>query len=519
MKKNIVIALILPLVCILGYSCKTDGATYAINDCPFVMPKIEQPTIPNRKYDIQDYGAVPNGITDNTVAINKAIEECSKNGGGIVVVPQGLWLTGPIKLKSHIELHLEEGAVVTFSRNLQDYPLVRTYFEGWECVRCQSPISGRDLHDIAITGQGVFDGSGDAWRPVKKSRSSINEWDRLIESGGVLNETKDVWLPSESSLYGHNNTVQGYLYPNAPIEAHELFRDYLRPNMFSLINCERVFLEGVTFQNSPCWTIHPFDCSHIIIDGVKVRNPWYAQNADALDLESCRIGLIQNCTFDTGDDGICIKSGKNKEGRDRDKPTELFVFRNNKVFRSHGGFVIGSEMSGGARNLYLTNCSFIDTDMGFRFKSNRNRGGVVENIYIDGVYMSNILKHAIFFGMDYVGLSAFPAKEETKIESFDRREDIIANDSTPIFRNFIIENVYCSKALNAITMLGLEEMPLKQITIKNSVIHANTGVYLKDVKDISLDSVNIICNSELQYDTLRATGVIKRNTYINNNKP
>jgi polygalacturonase len=370
-----------------------------IENCPFEIPKIEISNFPDKKYFIADFGAIANGRNKNTKAINNAILSCSNNGGGTVVIPKGVWLTGPIVLQKNVNLHLDEGALVVFSCDFNDYQLVKTFFEGWVCYLCQSPISARNIENFTITGQGIFDGSGDAWRPTKKLRMALNEWKRLTASGGVLNKYENIWLPTESSRLGYESTVQGYIRKNAEESEYLPIKDFLRPNMVSFIDCKKVLLQGVLLQNFPCWTIHLFGCEHLTIDGVKVHNPWYAQYSDTLDLESCWIGEVKNCLLDTGDDAICIKSGKDEKGRERARPTELFMFRDCKVFRSHGGFLIGSEMSRGVSKLFLTNCTFVDGDMGFRFKSNGHRGGKVHDIYVDGVQMSNILSDAIYFGI------------------------------------------------------------------------------------------------------------------------
>jgi polygalacturonase len=188
-------------------------------------------------------------------------------------------------------------------------------------------------------------------------------------------------------------------------------KDFFRPNMLVLTNCKKVLLQDVTFQNSPAWCLHTLLCENLTLRNARVRNPWNAQNGDAIDVESCRNVLIEGSTFDAGDDGICVKSGRDEEGRKRGKPTENMVVRNNVVYRAHGGFVIGSEMSGGAKNIFVSNCSFIGTDIGLRFKTTRGRGGVVEKIYIKDIAMRDILGSAILFDMYYGGKSALEDPE------------------------------------------------------------------------------------------------------------
>ncbi|XBA03220.1 glycoside hydrolase family 28 protein [Fibrella sp. ES10-3-2-2] len=334
------------------------------------LPKVAAPKFRKDTISISRFGAVADGLTLNTAAITKAIEQCNKAGGGVVLVPRGLWLTGPITLKNNVNLHLAKGALVQFSSQREAYPLVSTTWEGEEAIRNQAPISGVDLENIAITGEGILDGAGDAWRMVKKSKLTADQWKKLVASGGVLNDKQDTWYPTAQSLKGASMTIKG----GQDKAYYEAVKDFLRPNMFSLTRCKRILLEGVTFQNSPAWCLHPLLCQDITLRNVTVKNPWYAQNGDGLDLESCKNGLVENCLFDVGDDGICIKSGRDEQGRKRGVPTENIIVRNCKVYHAHGGFVIGSEMSGGVKNLFVSNCTFMGTDVGLRFKTARGRG-------------------------------------------------------------------------------------------------------------------------------------------------
>ncbi len=379
----------------------------------FDLPVVLQPTFRKDTFNITKYGAVADGQTLNTDAFRKAIDACSQRGG-VVLVPRGLWLTGPIQLKSNVNLHVQRGALVQFSSRLSDFQLVKTNWEGEDAVRNQSPISGFDLENIAITGGGTFDGAGDAWRMVKKEKLNAGQWQRLVKSGGVLDEKGTTWYPSAGSLKGSTLNKPWTLTAGQEPDYSKYaeFKDFLRPNMLSLQRCKQVLLEDFTIQNSPAWTIHPLLCDNVTLRRVTARNPWYGQNTDALDLESCRTGLVEGCTFDVGDDGICIKSGRDEEGRKRGVPTENFIIRDTKVYQAHGGFVIGSEMSGGARNLYVSNCTFMGTDVGLRFKTARGRGGVVENIFIDGVDMTDIAGEAILFDMYYAAKDPVQANGE-----------------------------------------------------------------------------------------------------------
>jgi DNA sulfur modification protein DndE len=459
---------------------------------PFDMPAVNVPTFKTDTFNIKNYGAIADGTTLNTQAFAKAIEACSANGGGVVLIPNGLWLTGPIVLKSNVNIHAVQGALVKFSDDLNIYPLVLSFYEGLKVPRCQSPISGNDLVNIAITGKGVFDGSGDAWRPVKKTKLTETQWKTLTTSGGVLNKGKDTWYPTEKSLKGNNTQESGYLGPNATQEDYLAIKDFLRPVMVALVGCKNVLLDGVGFQNSPSWCLHPLMCEHLTLRNLTVRNPWYAQNGDGVDIESCRIGTVTNCSFDVGDDAICIKSGKNEEGRKRNMPTELFVITNCTVYHGHGGFVIGSEMSGGVHNLFVSNCTFLGTDIGLRFKSNRGRGGIVENIYVTDINMINIPAEAISFNMYYTGSSPVPDADEKQPETTKEVEAIpLVDEGTPQFKNFFIKNITCNGAAQAILVQGLPEMTIKNVNLENISIRSKTGFWCIDGEGVKLSNVKL----------------------------
>ena len=353
---------------------------------PFDMPKVEQPAFPDYTVNIIDFGAKGDGIVLNTKAINDAIKAVNAKGGGKVVIPGGLWLTGPIELLSNVNLYTEMNALILFTDDFEAYPIIETSFEGLNTRRCQSPISAWNAENIAITGNGVFDGSGDSWRPVKKGKLTSSQWNSLVNSGGVVDEAGSIWYPTAGALKGAMAT-KDFNNPEG-IETDEEWneiRPWLRPVLLNIVKSKRVLLEGVTFKNSPSWCLHPLSCEHITIHNVKVFNPWYSQNGDALDLESCKNALIINNIFDAGDDAICIKSGKDEDGRKRGEPCQNVIVKNNTVLHGHGGFVVGSEMSGGVKNVYVTDCTFLGTDVGLRFKSTRGRGGVVEGIYIHNI--------------------------------------------------------------------------------------------------------------------------------------
>lgn len=449
------------------------------------LPQIAQPALKTDTINILKYGAKPDGLTLNTQSINKAIADCSAKGGGVVLIPQGLWITGPIVMKSNVNLHVDRAALLQFTDDKSQYPLVEGNYEGHAAVRNQSPISGTDVENIAITGEGIIDGHGEAWRAIGKDRLTDAEWKKLVGSGGVVSENGKTWYPSDSYVKGAKDPLGGVLVPGKSLKDYEDMKDFYRPNMLVLTNCKRVLLQDVTFQNSPAWCLHTLLCQDLTLRGVRVRNLWNAQNGDGIDVESCKNVLIENSTFDAGDDGICIKSGRDEEGRRRGKPTENVIVRNDVVYRAHGGFVIGSEMSGGAKNIFVSDCTFIGTDIGLRFKTTRGRGGIVEDIYIKNIAMRDILHEAILFDMYYV------AKPPSTSEAIKDESTIPVTEATPQFRNFYVNNVVCNGAEKAILVRGLPEMSIKGIHLENMNLKADKGVDIIEGQDISLKNVYV----------------------------
>lgn len=467
-----------------------DRYNYLYKDLPFEMPMLDRPVFPANNVSIADFGGVPDGATLNTAAFTKAIDALSKKGGGTLTVPSGIWYTGPIVFQSNINLHLEKGALILFSSDFDLYPLVHTVFEGLDTRRCQSPISGRNLKNIAITGEGSINGSGDAWRPLKKSKVTDSHWQRVVKSGGVVKDG-NYWFPTKGSLKGNDMSDMNVPKGDLSDEEWNSVKDFLRPVMVSFIECENVLLEGVLFENSPSWNIHPLMCKNVIVDNVFVRNPGYSQNGDGLDLESCTNSIIINSTFDVGDDAICIKSGKDEDGRRRGLPTENVIIDNCKVFQGHGGFVVGSEMSGGVRNISVSNCQFLGTDVGLRFKSRRGRGGVVENIYVNNINMFDIATESFLFDLYYGGKSASEALEdgdETPAENVAYSVD----ETTPVFRNIYVKNLTSRNARRAMYFNGLPEMNITNINLENTTITATYGGELSESDGITFKNVKII---------------------------
>jgi len=488
--KKLIVTLIAVLMVASGYAADNSGNPYKkyTEKLPFQMPEVSAPVIPAYTVNLKKFGAVNDGITLNTKAFEKAIAALEKKGGGHLVVPAGVWFTGPIVLKSNIDLHLEVGAVIQFSGDESLYPVIQTSFEGLDTRRCQSPLSANGAENISITGKGVIDGNGQFWRPVKKGKMTEGQWKEVLERPGGVEAKKGYWVPNQA--YADAEKSANMNVPKASTaEEWNRIKRFLRPVMVSLVNCKNVLLQGVIFQNSPAWNIHPLMCENIILDDVLARNPAYAQNGDALDLESCKNALIVNSKFDAGDDGICIKSGKDKDGRRRGRPCENVVVDGCTVFAGHGGFVVGSEMSGGVRNILVENCQFLGTDVGLRFKSTRGRGGIVENIFIDNVSMTDIKTDAITFNMYYGGKSV--AEMLADGDNPDNVTKQPVTEETPIFRNIDIKNIVCNGAGRAMEFNGLPEMPINGIRLQNINIIAKSDAVFNNCQNIKQRNVHI----------------------------
>ncbi len=457
-------------------------------------PVVQSTSFRKDTVSIIKHGAKADGITLNTTAINNAIIACSKRGGGVVVVPAGLWLTGPVEIKSNVNLHLQKNALLQFTSDFNQYNLVESNWEGLPQMRNQSPVWATNATNIAITGYGIIDGAGEVWRMVKKDKLTETAWKRLVASGGVLSDDKKTWYPSESSLRGSKLKNPGQITADKTSTYYQEVKDFLRPNLLVLTKCNRILLEGVTFQNSPAWCLHPLMSENITVRNINVKNPWYAQNGDGIDLESCKNVLLENSVFDVGDDGICIKSGRDAEGRKRAMPTENVVVKNCTVYAAHGGFVIGSEMSGGARNIWVDDCTFIGTDIGLRFKTTRGRGGVVENIYIRNIAMRNIVGEAILFDMYYAAQDpialAGEKREPPKVETLPVTEE------TPQFKNIFVKGVVADGAHKAVFVRGLPEMNVKNIVMEDMVLQAQEGLDMTEGSGITLKNVRLITGNK-----------------------
>lgn len=413
---------------------------------PFDMGTLRLFAFPEHTCPIDAYGAQADVTTPSTAAIARAIADCSAQGGGTVVVPAGRYLTGPIRLESNIALHIEEGAELFFSQNFRDYlPVVFSRYEGMEYYGYSPLIYARDCHDIAITGEGVIDGQGQAWW----------EWKRWQQQGAKkLYALAEAGTPPEERVFG---TV----------------KEGLRPSLIGLVNCDRVRIEGVTIKNGPQWTLHPLYSKDVLIRDVTIETA--GPNTDGIVIDSSENVLIDQVRLDTGDDAIAIKSGVDSDGRRVGRPSQNIVIRNCAVGRGNGGVVIGSEMSGDVRNVSVTHCQFDGTKRGLRMKSTPGRGGVIENIWFEDISMQRISAEAVFLDMFY------DSKNVVRPLS----------NNPPTFRNFSFKNIRSLSGSDALVAVGTAESPIRNLTFDHAAFTAERGVRLENIDTVAFHSLSL----------------------------
>jgi polygalacturonase len=434
------------IILLLMMTCLSLGGDKAIDSTERVtMSVIEDTSI----YNVLRFGANGDGEFDNTDAFADAIDTCAGAGGGTVYFPAGTYLTSPIFLKSKVTLYLEAGATILGTTDWYAYPVINSRMEGVERECYASLIQASDCENVALVGRGTVDGQGEIWWGLwkKKYRSLHREY----EAKGITEPIpgkEDEW---EIARIG----------------------SCARPRLVEFLRCRNVFVEGVTLKDSPSWTLHPVYCDNVTIQGITVRAPEHSGNTDACNPDSCRNVRISNCQFDVGDDCIAIKSGRDEDGRRVGRPSEFITITNCTMYHGHGGVVIGSEMSGGVRDVAISNCVFNGTHRGIRLKTMRGRGGIVENISVSNIVMRDVPSPFVF-NMEY---------RHTEPEAFSER--------TPTFRSIHISNVVATGGGTAMYFRGLEENPIQNVTFSNVRIEAKEGAVAHNVDGLEFHNVRI----------------------------
>ena len=423
-----------------------------------IVKNMNEPEFKDAEFNIVDFGAINDGITDCSKAIQEAIQTCSEQGGGKVIVPAGTYLTGAIHLLSNVNLHISDSARLLFTTDKAKYlPVVHTRFEGMECMNYSPLIYAYKQENIAITGKGTIDGQGESWWSWK------GRWSGSVETGyekKQLNQTDDVAQLTQM------------VADNVPLE-NRVFGDghYLRPSFISPYNCKSILIEGITIVGSPMWIIHPVLSEDVVVRGVKIQS--LGPNNDGCDPECCKNVLIEDCYFNTGDDCIAIKSGRNNDGRRFGKPSKNIVVRNCTMVEGHGGVVVGSEMSGNVSYVFAENCIMDSPNLerAFRIKSNSVRGGSVKHIYARDIDVIQV-KEAIL-----------------KINMFYARE---RDDKIPHVSNIMLENIQGEKSKFGIWIEAYEEKPAQNILLKNCEFNqVEKAKHVKNAVDLKFENVKI----------------------------
>lgn len=461
MKKLLSLLVALHLFSVVLYAQSYDS--YYTN-LPVDMPTPEVAVIPDNWVNISDFDGVGDGTTLNTEAFRKAISALEKLGGGHLVVPSGVWLSGLISLKSNIDLHLERNAIIVATHDRE------------QLLKDGKPaplISASKRKNVSISGEGTIDGNGNLWRPVKRSKVSDDEWKQFLYMGGMVVDDGKLWYPF--GIKRDNNFASTYSE-----------QERVRTHLIRFTDCDGVYISGVTLQNSPKFHLIPTRCNNVIIDGVTVHCPWNAQNGDAIDLSSCRNALVVNCIIDAGDDGICMKAGAGESGL-KYGPCENILIQNNTVYHAHGGFVIGSEYSGGMKRIVVRDNRFSGTDTGLRFKSGVGRGGECEHIYISNIVMTDIKSEAIVFECTY--------QDKAVGKPIDSEQTLSAEPHfVPHFCDITIDNVVCYNSKVAISAQGIEGLKcIYDVEVKNSTfIYTDQATRLTPDVDIRTENCRFV---------------------------
>ncbi len=463
---------ILPLVffSLLLISCGVKNQKTVVNNDPWksmqlVINSVKVPTFPNKKYLVTDYGAKADGVYDNTLAFKEAIQTCSKNGGGTVIVPYGKYYTGPIHLENNVNLHLKDGTEILFSTKPSDYPIVHTSFEGTELMNYSPLVYAYKKHNVAVTGKGTLNG-----------QTTKENW---LPWGGTKTYGWKEGMPSQSDAQNRPRLVD-MAEEGVPV-ANRVFGEghYLRPNFVEFFECTNVLLKDVTVINSPFWVIHPMKSTNVTIDGVTVRS--HGHNNDGCDPEYSKNVIIKNCIFDTGDDCIAIKAGRDADGRRVGMKSENIVVQNCTMFDGHGGVTIGSEISGGVSNVYVENCimNSPNLDVAIRLKTNSRRGALIENFYVRNIEIGQV-KEAVL-----------------KVDMFYNVHGNQTGNFIPRIENISLENVNVKNAGKySILAKGYKESPIKNITFKNVTIEkVGTPFSIENVTNLNFADTYI--NGEL----------------------
>lgn len=448
----------LALINLQGCSSFGSGGSGQTNDWAMadaIRRKTTVPRFPNVDFDIRRYGAIGDGRTDNSKAFATAIQACSAAGGGRVLVTGGDYLTGPIHLKSNINLHIDEGAKIRFITDSKAYlPAVFTRWEGMELMGYSPLIYAYRQKNIAITGKGELDGQADrtTWWPWKGNKEwGVEGYPSQDAGREALMKDVEAGIPPEQRLY-----AEGY---------------YFRPPFVQPYLCENVLIEDVRIVRAPFWLLNPVLCENVTVRGVHLES--LGPNSDGCDPESCRNVVIENCFFNTGDDCIAIKSGRNADGRRINRPAENIVIANCKMEAGHGGVVIGSEISGGARNIFVEHCSMSSPDLerGIRFKTNSIRGGVIEHIRYRDITIGEV-QNAIVIDFHY--------------------EEGDAGKCDPTVRDIEIRNLVCQRADQVFQVRGFERAPIKDLRLVDVHFQKAGGIgVLEHVEGLTAQNVTI----------------------------